>query len=65
MSLPKGKPIKFDTIKQGKSLVKLFKLRLQQESFWRILYYKKYPNVSKIAHEYILITEKQSAVMAE
>jgi len=23
MSLPKGKPIKFDTIKQGKSLIKL------------------------------------------
>jgi len=44
--------------KAGFKLIQLFKLRLKQESFWRILYKKKYPNVPKIKHEYILITQK-------
>ena len=44
--------------KVGFKLVKLFKLRLQQESFWRILYSQKFPKVPKIAHEWILICEK-------
>jgi len=51
--------------KVGFNLVKLFKLRLQQESFWRILYSKKFPKVPKIAHEWILVTQKPSTVMGE
>ena len=42
----------------GFKLEKLYKLRLKQESFWRILYYRKYPNVPRIAHEYILVCRK-------
>ena len=42
----------------GFKLTKLFKLRLKQESFWRILYKKKYPNVPEIKHEYILVCRK-------
>jgi DNA modification methylase len=44
--------------KVGFKLEKLYKLRLQSQSFWRILYYKKNPNVPRIAHEYILICRK-------
>jgi len=44
--------------KAGFKLVQLFKLRLKQESFWRILYSKKFPDVPKIKHEYILVCEK-------
>lgn len=44
--------------KVGFKLAKLFKLRLKNPSFWRILYRKKYPNVPKISHEYILIASK-------
>jgi tRNA G10 N-methylase Trm11 len=45
----------------GFKLAKLFKLRLQQESFWRILYSHKFPNVPKIAHEYVLVCQKDEA----
>lgn len=41
--------------KAGFKLEKLFKLRLKNTSFWRTLYRKKYPDVPKINHEYILI----------
>lgn len=44
--------------KVGFKLVKLHKLRLKTESFWRLLYSKKYPDVPKIAHEYIIIAQK-------
>jgi len=44
--------------KVGFNLVKLYKLRLKTVSFWRLLYSKKYPDVPKIAHEYILIAQK-------
>jgi len=44
--------------KAGFKLVKLFKLRLQQASFWRVLYQKKYPSVPIIKHEYILVCQK-------
>jgi len=44
--------------KVGFTLEKLYKLRLRTASFWRILYYKKYPNVPKINHEYVLICKK-------
>jgi len=42
----------------GFKLVKLYKLRLKQDSFWRILYRKKYPRVPEIKHEYVIVTQK-------
>ncbi|GAI94442.1 unnamed protein product, partial [marine sediment metagenome] len=45
--------------KAGFKLTKLLKLRLKTESFWRILYHKKYPQVAQIKHEYILICKKR------
>jgi len=42
----------------GFKLEKLYKFRLPTKSFWRVLYYKKYPEVSKIAHEYIIVAMK-------
>ena len=36
-----------------------FKYRLKHQSFWRVLYYKKHPEVPRIAHEYILVYEKR------
>lgn len=44
--------------KAGFKLAQVYKLRLRQESFWRVIYRKKYPKVPKIAHEYILIVKK-------
>jgi len=44
--------------KIGFKLEKLYKLRLQTKSFWRILYYQRFPNIPKINHEYILICIK-------
>jgi DNA modification methylase len=41
----------------GFALVRLFKLRLEQESFWRVIYARKY-HALKIAHEYILVCRK-------
>jgi DNA modification methylase len=46
--------------KVGFKLEKLYKLRLQNQSFWRILYYKKNPNILRIAHEYVIVARKQS-----
>jgi hypothetical protein len=45
----------------GFKLEKLYKLRLRTMSFWRILYYKKYPDIPKIAHEYVIVMKKQSS----
>jgi hypothetical protein len=42
----------------GFQLAKLYKLRLKQESFWRILYYKKHPEVPRLRHEYVLVCRK-------
>lgn len=44
--------------KAGFKLEKLYKLRLKHQSFWRILHYKKYPDLPKLNHEYILIMRK-------
>jgi DNA modification methylase len=41
----------------GFRLTRLFKLRLEQESFWRIIYQQKY-HAPKIAHEYVLVCQK-------
>jgi len=48
--------------KIGFKLVNLYKLRLKQQSFWRILYHKKYPEVPCLAHEYVLVMEKPSII---
>jgi DNA modification methylase len=45
----------------GFKLEKLYKLRLRTMSFWRILYYKKYPDIPKITHEYVIVMKKQSS----
>ena len=44
----------------GFELEQLYKLRLKQQSFWRILYYKKFPEVPRIAHEYVIVARKSS-----
>jgi DNA modification methylase len=44
--------------KAGFRLEKLYKLRLKSQSFWRILMYKKHPELPKIAHEWILVCRK-------
>jgi len=44
--------------KAGFKLEKVLKLRLKQESFWRILYHRRFPEVPKIKHEYIIIARK-------
>jgi DNA modification methylase len=44
--------------KAGFRLEKLYKLRLKNQSFWRILMYKKHPELPKIAHEWILVCRK-------
>jgi hypothetical protein len=51
--------------KAGFKLEKLYKLRLKQQSFWRILQYKKYPNLERITHEYVIIARKQAGDMNE
>lgn len=45
--------------KVGFSLTALYKLRLGQMSFWRILYYKKHPEVPTLAHEYAIVVKKE------
>jgi len=42
----------------GFKLEKIYKLRLETKSFWRVLYYKKYPDVPQINHEYIIVGRK-------
>ena len=44
--------------KVGFKLEKLYKLRLKQQSFWRILYARKFPEVERICHEYIIVASK-------
>jgi DNA modification methylase len=44
----------------GFELEKLYKLRLERQSFWRILFYRKHPEVPRIAHEYVLVCRKSS-----
>jgi DNA modification methylase len=42
----------------GFTLEKLYKLRLKNTSFWRILYYRRNPSTPRIAHEWILVCRK-------
>lgn len=44
--------------KAGFKLKQVYKLRLKNASFWRILYSKKYPDVQKISHEYVIVAQK-------
>jgi len=49
----------------GFVLEKLYKLRLRQLSFWRVLAYKKHPDVPRIMHEYVIVARKQVGSMNE
>jgi hypothetical protein len=44
--------------KVGFKLEKLYKLRLKQQSFWRIHQYRKFPDIERICHEYIIVARK-------
>jgi hypothetical protein len=50
--------------KVGFRLAKLYKFRLPQFSFWRILQYRKHPDVPVIAHEYVLVCQKPDGYKA-
>ena len=50
--------------KVGFKLSKVYKLRLKQDSFWRILYKQKYPDVPHIKHEYVLVCQKPQSFYA-
>jgi hypothetical protein len=47
--------------KVGFTLEKLYKLRLKQQSFWRILQYKNNPDLERICHEYVIVAKKPTA----
>jgi DNA modification methylase len=47
--------------KAGFTLEKLYKLRLKQQSFWRILQYKNNPHLERICHEYVIVAKKPTA----
>lgn len=47
--------------KVGFRLERVYKLRLEQSSFWRILYHKKHPEIPQIHHEWILVTRKSDS----
>jgi DNA modification methylase len=44
--------------KVGFRLEKLYKLRLKNQSFWRILYYKRHSDAPRICHEYIIVCQR-------
>jgi tRNA G10 N-methylase Trm11 len=44
--------------KCGFELIKIYKQRLDQQSFWRILYMQKNPEVPQIWHEWVLVCTK-------
>lgn len=45
----------------GFKLEKVYKLKLKNESFWRILNRRKYPGTPKLGHEYVLVFSKAPA----
>jgi DNA modification methylase len=49
----------------GFELEKLYKLRLGRQSFWRVLFYRKHPEVPRIAHEYVLVCRKNSGALSD
>jgi len=44
----------------GFILEDLYKSRLRQRSFWRILQYQKHPEIPRINHEYVLVMRRPS-----
>jgi len=42
----------------GFRLEEILKFRLPSESFWRVLYAQRFPDVEKIAHEYVLVMHR-------
>ena len=44
--------------KSGFLLQALYKLKLKRMSFWRNRQYKENPDLSRIAHEYVLVVRK-------
>jgi DNA modification methylase len=44
--------------KCGFVLEDVLKLRLQKLSFWRVLQFKKFPNLEQVRHEYIIVMKK-------
>jgi tRNA G10 N-methylase Trm11 len=44
--------------KCGFELLKVYKQRLDQQSFWRVLYMQKNPEVPQIWHEWVLVCRK-------
>lgn len=48
--------------KCGFKLIKVYKQRLDQQSFWRILYMQKNPDVPQIWHEWVLVCVKPSSL---
>lgn len=44
--------------KVGFRLVELYKLRLRNISFWRVIYEREHPSVPKLRHEYVLVCRK-------
>lgn len=51
--------------KCGFQLIKSYKLRLDQQSFWRILYMQKNPEVPQIWHEWVLVCRKPLFISSE
>lgn len=41
-------------------LERLYKLRLPNQSFWMVLYYRRFPDVPVIQHEYVLVCRKRA-----
>ena len=56
-----------DTIKlcekAGFSFVERHHRKLPAQSFWRVIYYQKYPYVERIEHEDILVFGKQGVLV--
>jgi DNA modification methylase len=42
----------------GFSLEALYKLRLETQSFWRVLLYRKNPDLPRLMHEYVIVAKK-------
>ena len=44
--------------KAGFKTIEVWRYRLRRLSFWRILYYRRHPEVPRIVHEYVLVAVK-------
>ncbi|RLF08489.1 MAG: hypothetical protein DRJ60_00060 [Thermoprotei archaeon] len=41
--------------KVGFKIIEVLKYKLKRQSFWRILYYRRFPSVPRINHEYVIV----------